>query len=350
MMSIVLAATALYGISEYWRVVNTLSIILLPSLLWLYLQLLEKKQLSFGITVTWLSVFIAFCVSFIVGIFIDIAFYIAWAERIVSGLLFVFFTVIVFKSKKARSVETGSVSAFIFSGGRTNPVMVQEMMAVWVYAAVLFVDYSHWGVAGVTEAVLLSYFAIMGLFGEIEEISTRDISNAFSGKSTFQVNVRQYSHATDLAKNSRLASYNNTESYDDYAMDYSIPEPEPEPEPLPEPQPQADTSLKEKFESEFVEGKLYLISGLTLSDLAGKLETNKTYLSRFVNAEYGKSFTEILVEKRVEYAKDYLVKNPYTSQAIAAQICGFPSPQSFNITFKKVTGMTPKAWIRAAQQ
>ena len=347
MMSLVLVTTALYGLSEYWRVVNTLSIILLPALLWLYLQFLEKKQLSFGITVTWLTVFLAFCLALIAEIFFDISYYVEWAEKIAAGLLFAFLTIVIFRSKKTRSVETGSVSAFIFSGGRTNPVMVQEMMAIWVYASVIFVDYSHWGIAGVVEAVLLSYYAIMGLFGEIEEISTRDISNAFSGKSSFQVNVRQYSHATDLAK---LASYNNSESYDDYAMEYNVPEPEPEPEPLPEVKTQSDTSLKEKFETEFLDGKLYLISGLTLSDLAGKLGTNKTYLSRLVNAEYGKSFTEILIEKRVEYAKDYLLKNPYASQALSAQICGFPSAQSFNITFKKLTGMTPKAWIRANQQ
>ncbi|MCR5003201.1 MAG: helix-turn-helix transcriptional regulator [Bacteroidales bacterium] len=356
MMSLVLLSTTFYGISEYWGVVNTLSIILIPALLWLYLQFLEKKLLSFGTAVVWTFVLLVYILAFVIGLFVDIEKYVFISEKIVIGLLYLFLMAQIFGNKRNRTTETGSVSAFVFSSGRTNPVLVQETLALFLYASVLLVDYSGWGIASVLEMIFISFFSIMGLFGEIEEISLRDISNAFSGKSSFQINVRQYGHATEIAKNARYAAMSSRDSYaveDEYenqniAYDYSAEYVSDAPVTVEE--PKDNSSLKEKFEKEFVEGRMYLISGLTLVDLAGRLGTNKTYLSRMVNKEYGKSFTDFLSEKRIEYAKEYLLQNRYAGQVIAAQICGFPSAQSFNMTFKKLTGMTPKVWLRENQK
>ena len=48
---------------------------------------------------------------------------------------------------------------------------------------------------------------------------------------------------------------------------------------------------------------------------------------------------------RVDYAEQYILSHREARQDEIAEACGFLSASSFNTTFKKVTGMTPKVWI-----
>ena len=47
----------------------------------------------------------------------------------------------------------------------------------------------------------------------------------------------------------------------------------------------------------------------------------------------------------MDYAEQYIVAHRDAKQAEIATACGFISASSFNNTFKKVTGMTPKIWL-----
>ena len=89
--------------------------------------------------------------------------------------------------------------------------------------------------------------------------------------------------------------------------------------------------------------KNYLDNHLSLESVAEKLGINKSYLSRIINAELGKSFSDYVNELRVEEAKTYLL-NPefskYTLVSIGLE-AGFNSKSAFNSTFKKITGLTP---------
>lgn len=101
-----------------------------------------------------------------------------------------------------------------------------------------------------------------------------------------------------------------------------------------------------KFE-EFVKiEKNYLDSNLSLESVADSLGLNKTYLSRIINAELNKSFTDYVNELRVEEAKIYL-ENPdfqkYTLVSIGLE-AGFNSKSTFNSTFKRLTGQTPSEY------
>lgn len=106
-----------------------------------------------------------------------------------------------------------------------------------------------------------------------------------------------------------------------------------------------DDSLLSRFENLIFGKQLYLESGLTLVDVAEKLHTNKTYVSRLVNNTYEMPFPDLINTLRVDFAEQYIVAHRDARQNEIAQACGFSSASSFNNIFKKVTGMTPKIWL-----
>lgn len=99
----------------------------------------------------------------------------------------------------------------------------------------------------------------------------------------------------------------------------------------------------EAFENYIKIEKNYQNPDLSLELVADELGINKSYLSRVINNELEKSFTDYVNEMRVEEAKIYLT-NPdfkkYTLLAIGME-AGFNSKSVFNSSFKKFTGMTP---------
>ena len=56
-------------------------------------------------------------------------------------------------------------------------------------------------------------------------------------------------------------------------------------------------------------------------------------------------FPELLNVLRVDYAQEYLKNHPDAHQDEVARASGFLSASSFNTTFKRTTGLTPKVWL-----
>ena len=106
-----------------------------------------------------------------------------------------------------------------------------------------------------------------------------------------------------------------------------------------------DDSLLSRFERLIFGKQLFLEPGLTLVDVAEKLHTNKTYVSRLVNNTYEMPFPDLVNTLRVDYAEQFIISHPDARQNEIAQACGFSSASSFNNIFKKVTGITPKIWL-----
>lgn len=104
-------------------------------------------------------------------------------------------------------------------------------------------------------------------------------------------------------------------------------------------------SLMGRFEHLIFSEQLYLRPGLTLVELAERLRSNKTYISRLVNNVYHMTFPDLLNTLRVDYAQQHLIEHPDVRQHELATACGFPSASSFNSTFKRITGVTPKIWL-----
>ena len=92
---------------------------------------------------------------------------------------------------------------------------------------------------------------------------------------------------------------------------------------------------------------LFLKPGLSLEDVAEKLDTNKFYISKMVNNTFNMGFPEVVNILRIDYAEQYIINNPDAKQSEIATKCGFLSASTFNTIFKKVTGMTPKMWVAA---
>lgn len=55
-------------------------------------------------------------------------------------------------------------------------------------------------------------------------------------------------------------------------------------------------------------------------------------------------FPELLSILRVDYAQRYIRSHPDASQEEIAKASGFLSASSFNSTFKRISGFTPKVW------
>ena len=90
------------------------------------------------------------------------------------------------------------------------------------------------------------------------------------------------------------------------------------------------------------ERQLYKRKGLTLSDLAAELATNKTYVSALLNTLSGEKFTSILTRYRVEYAQRLMREHPEMHLDDVADESGFSSRTTFFRSFKALTGMTPQ--------
>lgn len=106
-----------------------------------------------------------------------------------------------------------------------------------------------------------------------------------------------------------------------------------------------DDSLIARFHSLMVRDRLFLQPSLSLGEVASRLHTNKTYISKLVNNTYGVSFPDFLNALRIDYAQEYLLSHREARQDDVAKASGFLSASTFNNIFKKVTGVTPKMWL-----
>ncbi len=109
--------------------------------------------------------------------------------------------------------------------------------------------------------------------------------------------------------------------------------------------------LSTDIELLLVQRRLYLEHDLTLQHLTDKLNSNSNYVSRVINERYGRNFSSLINELRVKEARRLLSEpenNPLTIEAIAHKV-GFNSIPSFNIAFKKFTGVSPSFFKTSSQ-
>jgi len=101
--------------------------------------------------------------------------------------------------------------------------------------------------------------------------------------------------------------------------------------------------LKTKLVKLFEKEKVFKNKELKISDIASSLNTNRTYISTFINTEYGCSFNTFVNSYRVEEAKKLLTDEEYTNFSLdhIAEQAGFGTLHSFIRVFKDVTNNTP---------
>lgn len=83
---------------------------------------------------------------------------------------------------------------------------------------------------------------------------------------------------------------------------------------------------------------------LRLTTLAADLHFNPNYLSRLFSEEMGMSFSEFLLQYRIEMAKQMLIKHREWSIHLVAERCGFSSQHHLSSSFKKYTKVSPSEY------
>lgn len=107
---------------------------------------------------------------------------------------------------------------------------------------------------------------------------------------------------------------------------------------------QKDLLLYNNFKEWLEKEKQYLRSDLHLNTVSRELGTNRSYLSKSINAQ-GTRFTELVNRYRVQevlsiFEDEEDIRNSFTLQEIASE-AGFHTKSVFFDAFRKETGMTP---------
>lgn len=108
------------------------------------------------------------------------------------------------------------------------------------------------------------------------------------------------------------------------------------------------TGWKNKLAEFIAMEKVYEEPELTLTELAKRLSTNSSVLSKVVNKGFGQSFNDFINQYRVNAVTEKLRNGEQGRQTLLgiAFDCGFNSKATFNRAFKKATGISPKDWIQ----
>ena len=88
--------------------------------------------------------------------------------------------------------------------------------------------------------------------------------------------------------------------------------------------------------------QLYLQPNLKVTDLAERLHTNRTYISKVINEKLNTTFADYVNRQRIDYACRLMKQHPQMSTAEVARLSGFSSQSSFYRNFKLYTNHSPK--------
>lgn len=86
----------------------------------------------------------------------------------------------------------------------------------------------------------------------------------------------------------------------------------------------------------------YADPGLSLVTVSGKISVSPNYLSTLIKRYEGKTFVDLLTQKRIETAKQLLLCTPMKIREISER-CGYSDQHYFSYCFKKYTGLSPNA-------
>lgn len=98
---------------------------------------------------------------------------------------------------------------------------------------------------------------------------------------------------------------------------------------------------------ELMEQEIYRSPELSLKSLAQMLGTNTSYLSEIINKEFDCNYKHFIACARITWCKHQLASNPQYVVKQLAMDAGFASPSTFYNSFKNLTKMTPKEYIKA---
>lgn len=90
--------------------------------------------------------------------------------------------------------------------------------------------------------------------------------------------------------------------------------------------------------------KMYTKSNITIETVASELNTNRTYLSSYINMYKEKSFREWINDLRIVEAQKLLKLNKTLTVSEVGELVGITDKSNFGRQFTKRTGVTPLVW------
>lgn len=105
-------------------------------------------------------------------------------------------------------------------------------------------------------------------------------------------------------------------------------------------------ALMNKIGRQMYENQIFRQKGLTITDLAEAVGSNRTYVSTCINKIEKQSFSDYIAGWRVRYACVLMEENPPLPLSVVADRSGFADRVSFYRSFKKVTGKSPSDWAQ----
>jgi AraC-like DNA-binding protein len=113
---------------------------------------------------------------------------------------------------------------------------------------------------------------------------------------------------------------------------------------------QLDEILKTQIQislNKQLESKVYLEPSIVLKSLADRCNTNRSYLSQFINENYNMNFNTFINTLRINEAKQILSNkdNDIPLKELYLRL-GFNTYSVFNEAFKKHVGVTPSFYLK----
>ncbi len=94
----------------------------------------------------------------------------------------------------------------------------------------------------------------------------------------------------------------------------------------------------------WINTEMYLQQGLTIEQASKDLNTNRTYLSNYINSSEQKSFREWINFLRIQKSKELLLTQAQLSIYEVAEQSGYSDSSNFNKQFVKSTGISAYNW------
>ncbi len=105
-----------------------------------------------------------------------------------------------------------------------------------------------------------------------------------------------------------------------------------------------DQAVAARIEAMLQDEKIYREMGMSRVQLAERLSVSESRLSHIINRYFGHNFNILLNQRRVEEAKERLLKEQKTQVTVIAFEVGFNSIATFNRVFKDIVGLSPSEW------
>jgi AraC-like DNA-binding protein len=104
---------------------------------------------------------------------------------------------------------------------------------------------------------------------------------------------------------------------------------------------------KNQIEALIQSQRLYENPELSLTDVARKLQTNTSIISKTINQGFDMNFNDFINNYRIEAVKKMFANGEHKKSTLLgiAYDCGFNSKATFNRAFKKNTNLSPKEYL-----